>query len=420
MLELDSDPYSMFVFAMNAKQTKEKYTARLKRFFDFIELPGNNIEEKCKLAVKMERDKERSQDSGNNNNNNNKWFLNNVLRFLQAEKERVERKEITGATLRNYVKAIKLFCEMNDILIPWKKITRGLPRGRKTADDRAPTIDEIRRIVEYPDRRIKSIVCTMCSSGIRLGAWDYLRWKDIQPARDIVHNEEKILAAKIIVYAGDEEEYFSFITPEAYHELEKWMNYRRESGESINGNSWVLRNIWDTKQGFKRGFIDSPRKLKSSGVKRLMEDALWIQGLRKNLQQGRRRHEFQADHGFRKWFKTRCEISGMKPINIEKLMGHSIGIPGSYYRATERELLDDYVKAIDFLTISNENRLKKQIQDVVEQSKVNNDNIKSQIYDKEQAINNLTERNSSNTDAIAALSDQVLKLTKEIEMLKKT
>jgi hypothetical protein len=104
-----------------------------------------------------------------------------------------------------------------------------------------------------------------------------------------------------------------------------------------------------------------------------MEDALWIQGLRKNLEQGKRRHEFQADHGLRKWFKTRCEISGMKPINIEKLMGHSIGIPGSYYRATERELLDDYMKAIDFLTISNENKLQKQMQDVMEQSKINNE-----------------------------------------------
>jgi hypothetical protein len=52
--------------------------------------------------------------------------LNNILRFLQVYKDRVDRKEISGATLRNYVKTIKLFCEMNDILIPWKKITRGL------------------------------------------------------------------------------------------------------------------------------------------------------------------------------------------------------------------------------------------------------------------------------------------------------
>ncbi|MGB0029101.1 MAG: hypothetical protein WBP64_19940 [Nitrososphaeraceae archaeon] len=76
---------------------------------------------------------------------------------------------------RNYLKAIKLFTEMNDISISWKKITRGLPKGRKWADDRAPTLDEIRKIVEYPDRRIKPIVYTMVSSGMRLGAWDYLR-----------------------------------------------------------------------------------------------------------------------------------------------------------------------------------------------------------------------------------------------------
>jgi hypothetical protein len=48
------------------------------------------------------------------------------------------------------------------------------------ANDRAPTFEEIRKLVEYPDRRIKPIVYTMCASGIRLGAWDYyLRWKHV-------------------------------------------------------------------------------------------------------------------------------------------------------------------------------------------------------------------------------------------------
>jgi hypothetical protein len=78
MLELESDPYSMFVFAMNAKQTREKYSARLKRFFDFIQIPGNNIEEQCKLAVQMER--ERSEASSNNSNN--KWFLSYQISLL--------------------------------------------------------------------------------------------------------------------------------------------------------------------------------------------------------------------------------------------------------------------------------------------------------------------------------------------------
>jgi integrase len=199
-LNLDSDPYTIFIFAINAEVTKQKYTYRLTKFFDFINLEGETIQQRCKNAVDMDRIR---------GNNNGKWLLNNILRFLQAQKGRVARKEITGATVHNFVKAIKLFCEMNDISIPWKKITRGLPKGRKYAYDRAPTLDDIKRIIEYPDRRIKGIVYTMSSSGIRLGAWDYLRWKDIQP----VIREGKVIAAKITVYAEDEDEYFSFITP---------------------------------------------------------------------------------------------------------------------------------------------------------------------------------------------------------------
>jgi hypothetical protein len=59
---------------------------------------------------------------------------------------------------------------MADVSIPWKKITRGLPRGRRYADDRAPTLEEIRKLCDYPDRRIRSLVYTMVSSGIRVGA----------------------------------------------------------------------------------------------------------------------------------------------------------------------------------------------------------------------------------------------------------
>ena len=141
MLDIESDPYAMFIFAMNAPQTREKYVSRLKRFFDFINLPGSTMEKRCSLFA--EKGKAES-----------KWVLNHILRFLHAHKERVERKEITGATLCNYVKSIKLFCEMNDILIPWKKITRGLPEGRKYADDRAPSLEEIQKIIDNPTEEL--------------------------------------------------------------------------------------------------------------------------------------------------------------------------------------------------------------------------------------------------------------------------
>jgi hypothetical protein len=43
------------------------------------------------------------------------------------------------------------------------------------------------------------------------------------------------------------------------------------------------------------------------------------------------------------------------------MMNHSIGISDSYYRATERELLDDHLKAADSLTVNSEEKLKSEV-----------------------------------------------------------
>jgi integrase len=103
----------------------------------------------------------------------------------------------------------------------------------RAANDRAPTIEEISKIIEYPDRRIKVIIYTMASSGIRVGAWDYLKWKHIIQ----IQKNGQAIAAKLIVYAGETEEYFTFISPEAYNELEKWKEHRLQSGGSVEADS---------------------------------------------------------------------------------------------------------------------------------------------------------------------------------------
>ena len=41
-----------------------------------------------------------------------------------------------------------------------------------------------------------------------------------------------------------------------------------------------------------------------------------------------------------------------KTRDVEIMMGHSIGISASYYRPLEREVLEDYLKAVPLLTIS--------------------------------------------------------------------
>jgi hypothetical protein len=82
-----------------------------------------------------------------------------------------------------------------------------------------------------------------------------------------------------------------------------------------------------------------------------------------------KRHEWKAAHGFRKFYKSRAE-QVMKPINVEITMGHDIGVSASYYKPTEREVLEDYLKAVDLLTINGDKLiLQKQVLELKEKSK---------------------------------------------------
>lgn len=45
-----------------------------------------------------------------------------------------------------------------------------------------------------------------------------------------------------------------------------------------------MRDLWDTRVAQGRGLATCPKKLASLGVKRLMERAIWAQGLRKMLE----------------------------------------------------------------------------------------------------------------------------------------
>ena len=57
--------------------------------------------------------------------------------------------------------------------------------------------------------------------------------------------KDEVIAAKIRVYADEEEEYISFISLEAYSHLKEWMSYRKEAGELVTEESWLMRNLWD-------------------------------------------------------------------------------------------------------------------------------------------------------------------------------
>src|SRR4029079_6315095 len=121
-------------------------------------------------------------------NGNVNLLQSNIIRFINFQRERIVKKELSEGTLQNYIKALKLFLSMKDIILNWKKISKGLPTEKQSADDRIPTIDEIQRLIQYPDRRLKPIVYVMISCGMRVGSWDYLKWKNVVPIRDRTNN----------------------------------------------------------------------------------------------------------------------------------------------------------------------------------------------------------------------------------------
>jgi hypothetical protein len=147
------EPIQTFLYALRAPETKRKYPQRLKFFFDSI-FPDLDFNDQAMEFVKKAK-------------GSDQFVYSSFINFIVIQNKRVDKKEITAGTVRNYYKAAKLFCEMNDIVVNWKKITKGLLREKQYGDDRAPSFEEISQLMKYPDRRIRSIILVMASSGIR-------------------------------------------------------------------------------------------------------------------------------------------------------------------------------------------------------------------------------------------------------------
>ncbi len=400
---------------LNSQETKFHYKKRMKYFFDYLGLSGgaaasaDPVEDQALAFIaKAKADQNYVEES--------------IIDYFDYLKQRVKNHELAAATLKPMYQPIKFFCEMHrlDKSVSWKIISRGFPKGRTASNDRVPTVEEIRKLVEYPDHRIKPIVYTMISSGIRLGAWDYLRWKHVTPIRD--ENSGKLLAAKLLVYAGEPEEYSTFITPQAYNALMKYMDFRASYGEEIRPDSPLIRNIWRTVdvvvkrqmtttttrttttttavKGGRMGLVTVPKGISSVAIKRILIRAQVEQGIRHELPQGTRRHEWKGAHGFRKFFETYAEAAGVKTSFVKILMAHSQGVEDSYNKPTTEILLQEYLKAIDRLTILNTDdvsstlQLQKQVAELKEKSKEENweaEQQKKRMEDMQREIDRIRE-----------------------------
>jgi uncharacterized protein YbcV (DUF1398 family) len=91
---------------------------------------------------------------------------------------------------------------------------------------------------------------------------------------------------------------------------------------------------------------------------------------------------------------------------IAKLLtGHTIGVRGRYLNYSEDDLLQEYLKAVDSLTIDEENRLKSKVK-VLENKNAEIESLKAKINSMQQTQDQFTELSKKLYEA-GILKDQV-------------
>lgn len=258
-------------------------------------------------------------------------------------------KQLSHATIKTNVAALYYFLDGEDILLNRQKIRREMPYDDepKQTVDRPYILEELQCLLAKCDERTKVIVLLMVSSGMRIDAVRELQLGDLTCLE--LNFREKSNLYRIQVYARSRHSYYTFCSPECTRAIDDYLASRQKLGEQLNPKAPLIREQYNSHDSIR---IKSPRFLRRKTPIYLVNVALTKAGVKTK--------EVMTSHGFRKFFMSTCE-QYLKSINVKILMGHDIGVESSYYHPKESEVLEDYLKAVDALTISPELRMKKQL-----------------------------------------------------------
>lgn len=273
-----------------------------------------------------------------------------LIDFIISNKE----SGMSWAALHNYVVAVSRFYLINDINLNTKKVNRFMPEHIKLKKDRGYEPEEITKLLELSNERTRAVILLMASSGMRIGALSGLRISNLQDKGDIY---------KITVYENTNQEYYTYCTPECKKALESYFEIRQRHGEIITEKSPVIREQYDKRSDFS---ARHPRPTTRGAITALLKDILELAGLRARIKRTESQNaiykkDVMLAHGFRKFFNTRLVKCRINPLIKELLMGHRVGLEESYYRPQEEDVQEEYMKAVNELTIDPVNKLKLEL-----------------------------------------------------------
>lgn len=303
--------------------------------------------------------------------------------IIQHLKYLHNNRKLSYGTINVRLAAILRFYTINRVNINRKYISNFKPVNKRLRKDRAYTHEQILTLLNSAsDFRERIIILLLCATGMRVGALSNLTVGSL--SKVILEGYPSHLY-KINVYEGEREEYYTFCTFECATAIDQYLDYRKRFGEVIKPSSPLIREEFDRNDRFK---INRPQKLSSKTFRSLMDRMLVAAGVR-TIEHGntKRLCDIMSCHGIRKFTITQMKKAKLDFSDREFLVGHkqSRGLDVNYDRTTEEDRLAEYLKAVDLLTISPENRLRKQLQD-------RDHTINHKLQEKDTQISKLTKQ----------------------------
>jgi hypothetical protein len=255
-LQKREDPYQLFLDSLTNEETKRKYDNWLYRFLKVIpdELyQGSDKTSMCQDVGTLARCfvslAKKDPDMAKNI----------IAEFIKEEKKLVAENKLNPNTIPNHIKPIKSLLDANSIPIHWKSLHKMYPREQQS-NDRAYTKEELQKMIEVcSDITDKVIIQLFSSGGFRLGAWEYFTWKDVIFFKN---SDGSYKDAALLVYHGDPESYWTFITPEACKTLELYKElWKSQIGKYPSPDDPLVKSV--KYHGIK--------KLDMKGVRRRVE-----------------------------------------------------------------------------------------------------------------------------------------------------
>jgi len=259
------------------------------------------------------------------------------------------KKNINPNTMPTYINPIKTFLEVNDIDLNWRKIKRLYPNKVKRSGNSAYQTKDVKLMLEVtPQIRNKALIHFLASTGCRVGAVQDLK---------LSHIRDMPLGCKmVLIYEDSTEEYTTFLTPEASNALDLYLNERKSNGEPLNQDSVLFRERYQLASA-------TPRALSTEAIQGVIKRSVSNASLRGQKKNGR--YSEQLVHGFRKRFNTILKLNNNVNDNaIEKMMGHTNGLDGSYLQITDERLFEEFKKGIMDLIVSDDERDKAKIKEL--------------------------------------------------------